>query len=67
VSPWCDTCDRLVPEEELVDGACPTCETDLGEPPARPVSWRLRLLIVATVVYLVWRFVQGVQWLSHHA
>jgi uncharacterized paraquat-inducible protein A len=65
--PWCDTCDRLVTEDDLVDGACPTCATTLAEPVRHPVTWRFRLLIAATVIYLIWRFVQGIQWLSHHA
>lgn len=65
--PWCDTCDRLVDDEALVEGACPTCETNLVEPARQPISWRFRLLVAATVIYLIWRCVQGVQWLSHHA
>ncbi|HEV3213506.1 MAG TPA: hypothetical protein VGZ03_08950 [Acidimicrobiales bacterium] len=65
--PWCDTCDRLVDEDDLVERHCPTCGTALDEPVHHPVTWRFRLLIVATVIYLIWRFVQGVQWLSHHA
>jgi uncharacterized paraquat-inducible protein A len=65
--PWCDTCDRLVVDDEVNDGACPTCGAELDEPEPRHVSWKMRLLIVATIGYLVWRFVQGVQWLSHHA
>jgi uncharacterized paraquat-inducible protein A len=65
--PWCDTCDRLVDDEELHEGACPTCATDLTDPEPRHVTWKFRLMIVASVIYLGWRFVQGVQWLSHHA
>ena len=65
--PWCDTCDRLVADHELVDGACPTCSTDLAEAIRRPVSLRFRFMIAATVIYLIWRCVQGVQWLTHHA
>jgi uncharacterized paraquat-inducible protein A len=65
--PWCDSCDRLVDHEDLVEAACPTCGAKLDEPVRQPVTWRLRLLVVATVIYLIWRFVQGVQWLSHHA
>lgn len=65
--PWCDTCDRLVADDDLVDAACPTCGTGLDEPVRQPVTWRLRLLVLATVIYLIWRTVQGVQWLSHHA
>jgi uncharacterized paraquat-inducible protein A len=65
--PWCDTCDRLVPDDELVDDACPTCESPLVDAPRPPVTWKFKLLLVATVIYLIWRFVQGVQWLTHHA
>ena len=65
--PWCDTCDRLVPDDELSDGACPTCQTSLVAAEPKPVSLRFKLLVVATVIYLIWRCVQGVQWLSHHA
>jgi uncharacterized paraquat-inducible protein A len=65
--PWCDTCDRLVADDELVDGACPTCASNLVERARQPISWRFRLLILATVVYLIWRLVQGIQWVSHHA
>jgi uncharacterized paraquat-inducible protein A len=65
--PWCDSCDRLVTDDDLVESACPTCGTELDEPVRRPVTWRLRLLVLATIGYLIWRTVQGVQWLSHHA
>lgn len=65
--PWCDTCDRLVEDKDLVEQACPTCGSALDEPAPRRVTWRFRLLIVATVIYLIWRFVQGIQWLTHHA
>ncbi len=64
--PWCDTCDRLVADDALDEDACPTCGTDLVERAPHRVTWRLRLLVVATGVYLAWRLVQGVQWLSHH-
>ena len=65
--PWCDTCDRLVADDELVEGACPTCASPLLDAPRPPISWKFKLLIVATVIYLIWRSVQGVQWLTHHA
>jgi uncharacterized paraquat-inducible protein A len=65
--PWCDTCDRLVGDDELVDGACPTCETPLEDVERPPISWKFKLLIVATVIYLIWRAYQGVTWLMHHA
>jgi uncharacterized paraquat-inducible protein A len=66
--PWCDTCDRLVDDDELVEsGACPTCSSDLYDPEPRHIGWRFRLLVLASVGYLVWRCVQGVQWLTQHA
>jgi uncharacterized paraquat-inducible protein A len=54
-------------DDEVHEGSCPTCGTPLAEPEPHPISWKMRLLVVATVAYLIWRFVQGVQWLSHHA
>jgi uncharacterized paraquat-inducible protein A len=62
--PWCDHCDRLVDEEELVEGRCPRCGAELGPRERTPLPWRFRLLIVATVVYLIWRSYQLVSWLS---
>jgi hypothetical protein len=64
--PWCDTCDRHVDDDELVEGACPTCANELVDVERPPISWKFKLMIVATVIYLIWRAVQGVQWLSHH-
>jgi uncharacterized paraquat-inducible protein A len=65
--PWCDTCDRLVDDDELVEGSCPTCGTDLAGYVRPPISWKFRLFLVASVIYLTWRAVQGVMWLTHHA
>jgi hypothetical protein len=44
-------------------GECPTCGHVIGEAPAAP--WHFKLLIGASVVYLGWRAVQGVEWLVH--
>ena len=64
--PWCDTCDRMVDDDELGDDQlCPTCGTDLAE--RGPVPWYFRAMIVATVIYLGYRAYQGVTWLIHHA
>ncbi|MBA3803447.1 MAG: hypothetical protein H0X22_11170 [Acidimicrobiia bacterium] len=46
------------------DGTCPTCGAKLEEPEIRPVGdeedlrapWHFKLMVVALVVYLVWRF-----------
>lgn len=66
--PWCDTCDRLVADDELTaERACPTCGTDLDEHVPHRITWKFRLFLVASVVYLGWRGYQGVSWLVHHA
>jgi len=36
---------------------------DDGEPQRLKVPWHFWLLVVALVVYLGWRLVQGIQWL----
>ena len=61
--PWCDVCDRLVEEEDLDEGSCPTCATSLTAEVRAPMPWRFRLMIGATVVYLGWRIWQGIDWL----
>jgi uncharacterized paraquat-inducible protein A len=64
--PWCETCSRVVEEDEQTDaGTCPSCHEPLEE--RRPVPWHFKLLLAATVVYLLYRTVQGVIWLTHHA
>ena len=64
--PWCDSCDRMVEDENLTDdGSCPTCGTVLEG--RRPVPWHFKLMIVATVIYLGYRAYQGIGWLVHHA
>ena len=65
--PWCEECARyLTPNAMRADGTCPTCGSDV-ETPAREAAelaaeerapWHFKLLVVMTVVYLVWRFVQ---------
>ncbi len=62
--PWCDVCDRLVDDQEVVDGHCPTCETELGTGQREPLPWKFRFMIIATVIYLVWRIYQVISWLS---
>ncbi|HXX89613.1 MAG TPA: hypothetical protein VEI83_05240 [Acidimicrobiales bacterium] len=62
--PWCDTCDRVVDEEELEEGKCPTCQTDLLA--RRPIPWHFKLMIGVTAVYLAYRAYQGITWLVHH-
>ena len=63
--PWCDTCDRLVEDDEVVDGHCPRCQSDLMPQERGPLPWRFRLMIGATVIYLIWRTYQLISWLTH--
>ncbi|HEY5250265.1 MAG TPA: hypothetical protein VIJ09_01300 [Acidimicrobiales bacterium] len=64
--PWCESCNRVVDDDELTaDGDCPTCDEPLA--PRRPVPWHFKFLLAATVIYLGWRTYQGVGWLIHHA
>ena len=59
--PWCDTCSRYQPSPVLKDdGGCPDCDHVIGTPQKTP--WHFKLLVVATVLYLGWRAVQGVAW-----
>ncbi|MCU1452224.1 MAG: hypothetical protein JWN46_370 [Acidimicrobiales bacterium] len=70
--PWCDTCSRFYnPNSVAPDGTCVKCGNLIAEPPSdddeRPqrVPWHFWLMLVALVVYLGWRLVQGIQWLLH--
>ena len=63
---WCDRCDHLVDDDELVDGECPECGTVLVAAPRRPVPWYFKAMLVAFVIYLGWRTYQGVTWVLHH-
>jgi hypothetical protein len=68
--PWCDRCDRyLAPNALKTDGTCPTCAervdtTDLKNPVPAKVPWHFWLMVAALVVYLGWRLVQGIGWLT---
>ena len=66
--PYCDDCDKYwTPNSMNDDGTCPRCGTDL-EPPAGAITgtdaddegvpWHFKLMIVALVVYLGYRFVE---------
>jgi hypothetical protein len=74
--PWCTDCDRyLSPSTVRPDGTCPTCgkavdpaegaaapPTQTTEEALPPVPWHLKLLAVAVAAYLLWRLVQGIEW-----
>jgi hypothetical protein len=55
----CPTCGRLIAESTPESG-----DDDRVQPRA---PWHFKLLMVALVIYLAYRFVQGVQWaMAHH-
>ncbi|WCO65051.1 hypothetical protein PO878_11130 [Iamia majanohamensis] len=73
--PWCDGCDRFYKPGSLApDGTCVHCGRFIASPDDEPdeptdgpsrAPWHFYLLIVAVVVYLGWRLVQGIAWLAH--
>jgi hypothetical protein len=65
--PWCEECSKyLAPTAMNADGTCPTCGRPVGDVEQRAgeeaanetTPWHFKLLVVALVVYLGWRFVQ---------
>lgn len=65
--PWCEECSRyLAPNALNEDGTCPSCGRPVGETEQRAgdvateqgTPWHFKLLVVALVVYLGWRFFQ---------
>ena len=65
--PWCEECAQyLAPSAMNPDGTCPTCGRPVGEIEQRAAEvavdertpWHFKLLVVALVAYLGWRFVE---------
>jgi hypothetical protein len=65
--PWCEDCAKYwAPSAMTPEGACPRCGRELDAPEPRdrsePVAdderapWHFKLMVVALVVYLVYRF-----------
>ena len=72
--PWCEHCQRfLSPPTVTPDGRCPACgrpvEPGGAHAPADeelpPVPAHLKVLGAAMVVYLGYRFFQGIEWVVH--
>ena len=65
--PWCEACSRfLTPTSLGPGGECPACGRVVTAPEATEdppsVPWHFKLLVIATVLYLAFRAVQGVAW-----
>ena len=66
--PWCDTFSQyFAPSALNPDGTCPTCGRQVGDPATQQpeadpadekTPWHFKLLVVALIVYLGWRFVE---------
>jgi hypothetical protein len=65
--PWCDDCSKYwTPSSVNDDGTCPRCGADLDTPPPsddteadaddEKTPWHFKLMVVALVIYLVYRF-----------
>lgn len=73
--PWCDGCDRFYNPNSLApDGTCQQCGAfiasidDEPEPDERAgrAPWHFYVLLVALVLYLGYRLLQGISWVAHH-
>ena len=70
--PWCEECSRFVTPTSMGQGGeCPKCGRVVQGASATEVEdlkvpWHFKLLLVATVLYLGWRAVQGIAWLAAH-
>lgn len=63
--PWCEDCSQFHERSAIGrDGQCPGCGRVIVK--AARVPWHFKLLLVATVIYLAYRLVQGVLWAVHH-
>jgi hypothetical protein len=62
--PFCDDCEKYwAPSAMTPEGECPTCGADLETPELakadgedEKVPWHFKLLVVALVIYLGYRF-----------
>ena len=59
----CPRCAKLIGED------APTSDTDEDsddEGPPKP-PWHFKVLLIATVIYLIYRLIWFIFWISHHA
>ncbi len=63
--PWCEECTKyLTPNSMNDDGTCPRCGLLVEDPSAHAdhddesAPWHFKLMVVAAVVYLGWRFAE---------
>ena len=65
--PWCEECAKYhAPSALRDDGTCPVCGATVGESEVQAARvaetesapWHFKLLVTATVAYLLWRFIE---------
>ncbi len=65
--PWCEDCSRFYNPNTLTpEGDCPDGHhVAAGDENARSstVPWHFWALVIALVLYLGWRLIQGIAWL----
>ncbi len=72
---WCEQCAEPVDDASTVRDEqgvehCPNCQSAVApgedaDPPKAP--WHFKVLAVGTAIYLVYRLIWFIFWLSHHA
>ncbi|HLI00530.1 MAG TPA: hypothetical protein VKV06_07065 [Acidimicrobiales bacterium] len=64
--PWCDDCSKFWNPPSLDEGGkCPTCGAVLTTP-TRSAPWHFKVLLVALVLYLIYRVYWLIEWLPKH-
>ena len=66
--PWCEECAKFWnPTTLRPDGTCPSCGHAVAAAPeetkAPKAPWHFKLMVAAAGGYLLWRLVQGLDWL----
>lgn len=76
---WCAQCNRLIMRDDLRrddagDARCPHCDVALldHQDAAVPLAedapkapWHFKVLLVGTVIYLIYRLIWFIFWISH--
>jgi hypothetical protein len=63
----CPTCGQVLElrQPHRTPAAAAAAEPAEEEPAPIKAPWHFKVLLVALVVYLAWRGVQGIDWLAH--
>ncbi len=67
--PWCDSCDAYrAPTVLTENGHCSTCDSEVDVSDVKVTAptkapWHFWLMVIALVLYLGWRLIEGFLWL----